>query len=159
MHIRHITLTTGHARTIRPGEVSPEAVATCRDIIQRISTGDVSEMIAIPGVGPYSISGRGSNKCMVATVWADGPPSVAVATIGIAAHSRCGASLWRNMNQWGEVPVVTDPESWPQEPWIAVAMDAGIADHQDAAAWLGDFGRCLAVAWIRIAEDRKHGRA
>lgn len=155
MHIRHITLTTGHARTIHPGEVSPEAIAVCRDIITRIGAGETSEPVTIPNVGPYSISGRASSKCLVATVWADGPPSEVIATIGIAAHSRCGASLWRNLHRWGETPVVTDPESWPEEPWIAVALDAGIVRHEDATAWLGDFERCLAVAWLAMIEDRE----
>lgn len=122
----------------------------CADMIARITAGKVSEPAPIPGTQGYSLAGRASGKCMVATVWADGPPSEVVATIGIALRSLCGAKLWRELHQWGETPVVTDPARCPQEPWIAAALDTGIVRHPDAAEWLGDFERCLAWAWLEL---------
>ena len=146
MHIRHVTLTTGHARDSLAGEVSPSALARAQAIIVGFASGEVSEPTPVmPG---YSVTGRASGRCLVATVYADGPPSELVATIGVATHSRCGASLWRNLHQWGRTPVVTDPTRCPPEPWVAVALDEGAAPHEDAMHWLGDFERCLAWAWV-----------
>jgi hypothetical protein len=148
MFIKHVTLTTGHSRRSLAGEVAPEAVAVCRDLIRRITAGDVSESVRILAVGPYSLAGRKSGRCLVATVYADGPSSESVCTIGVAAHSRCGAKLWRELHRWGQAPVVTDPDRCPPEPWVAAALDAGITRHPDALQWLGDFERCLAWAWM-----------
>lgn len=147
-YIRHITLTTGDTRDSHREEISDEALAVCRGLIDRIMAGEVSEPAPIPGFAGYSLSGRASSRCLVATVWADGPPSEIVATIGIAAHSKCGASLWRELHRWGQTPVVTGPHHCPPEPWVAAALDAGIVRHMDAAHWLGDFERCLAWAWV-----------
>lgn len=145
--LHHVTLTTGHTRRSYRDEVSDQAVAACLALIDKITSGEVSESVKIPGVGEYYLSGRASSKCLVATVWS-GAPSIVIATIGVAAHSRCGAALWREMHAWGETPVVTDPAQCPPEPWVAAAIDAGITQHMEAAHWLGDFERCLAWAWL-----------
>ncbi len=147
-YIRHITLTTGHTRQSWPGEISDEAVTVCRALIVQITAGAVSETVPIPGQPGYSLGGRATARCMTAIVYADGPPSEPVCTIGVASHSRCGARLWRALHRWGETPVVTDPERCPPEPWVAAALDAGIARHVSESAWLVDFERCLAWAWL-----------
>lgn len=153
-YLHHITLTTGHARDSLPGEVSPEAIAVCQDLILQILATEGTQTVPVPGMSGYSIGGRASSKCLVATVWADGPPSVVICTIGIAAHSRCGSRLWRELHHWGETPVVTDPERCPPEPWVAAALDAGIVQHMEASRWLGDLERCLGWAWLSIIEAR-----
>lgn len=154
-YLRHITLTTGHSRDSYRNEVSDEAVAVCADIIARITAGEISEPARIPGVGDYYLSGRASSRCLVATVWSGQPspsltdPSVPapICTIGVAAHSRCGHSLWRMLHTYGETPVVTDTDRCPAEPWVGVTLDAGIVAHPEAAHWLSDFERCLGWAW------------
>jgi hypothetical protein len=153
MYIRHVTLTTGHARDSLQSEVSAHAVAVCRALIERVVDGDVSEAIPIPGAPGYSIAGRRAGKCMVATVYADGPPSVLICTIGVAAHSRCGSRLWREMHRWGTTPVATSPDRCPHEPWCAAALDEGAVTHPDAMTWLGDFERCLAWAWVGVGRS------
>lgn len=150
-YIRHVTLTTGHARDSYRSEVSDDAIAACRALIDRLLT-DPTATVQIPGVGDYHLGGRISGRCMVATVWS-GAPSVCIATIGIASHSRCGASLWRQMHISGETPVVTDPERCPPEPWVAAALDAGIAQHMEATYWLGDFERVLAWAFLERRDE------
>lgn len=146
-YLHHVTLTTGDTRRSYRHEVSEQAVTVCRALLETISAGEMSEPVKIPGVGDYYLSGRVSGKCMVATV-TSGAPSLVIATIGVAAHSRCGATLWRELHKWGEMPVVTDPAACPPEPWIAAALDAGITEHMEAAHWLGDFERCLGWAFI-----------
>ncbi|MGH8519851.1 MAG: hypothetical protein ACREU9_00095 [Gammaproteobacteria bacterium] len=152
MFIRHVTLTTGHVRDSLPGEVSEEAIAVCRGLIEAFIA-DPVRTAPIPGPPGYSLGGRAASKsCLAATVWAGGPPSVCVATIGVALHSRCGAGLWRELHRWGETPVVTDPERCPPEPWVAAVLNTGIAAHMDATEWLGDFERCLAWAFLRMGD-------
>lgn len=155
-YIRHITLTTGHARDSLPGEVSEDAIQALQPLIERVAAGDVAEPVSLSAfaeVGPYSVTGRASRKCLVLSVYHDGPPSALVCSIGVAAHSRCGASLWRNLHRWGRLPVATDPEDCPPEPWVAAALDEGALEHTDAMHWLGDFERCIAWAWLRAIGD------
>lgn len=148
-HLRHVTLTTGHARDSYRSEVSDEAVAVCRELIARFTGGEAASAVPMPGLPGYSISGRASAKCLVATVWADGPPSVPVVSIGVATHSRCGSRLWHDLHRWGRVPVVTDPERPPAEPWVAAALDEGAAyAGREIMMLLGDFERCLGWAFI-----------
>lgn len=145
-YIRHVTLTTGHVRDSWRHEISDEALRACQSLITQITAAE-GALAKIPGVGEYWLSGVASGGCLVCTVWS-GPPSVVISTIGVAAHSRCGSRLWHELHRWGETPVVTDPERCPPEPWVAAALDRGIAHHLEAARWLGDFERCLAWAWI-----------
>jgi len=155
-YLHHVTLTTGHARRSYRREVTDQAVAVCAELIARAMGGRAAEPVPIPGVGDYHLTGRAGGRCLVANVWPGRPapmlnePSLPapLVTIGIAAHSACGARLWRILHQHGETPVVTDPARCPPEPWVAVAIDAGLAHHPEAAHWLGDFERCLGWAWI-----------
>ena len=120
--------------------------ALLRTLIESMTSGDVAQAVPVPGMPGYSVSGRASTGCLVATVWRDGPPSVVMASIGVAAHSRCGATIWRALHTWGKVPVVTDPDRCPPEPWVAVALDT-LDPTEPALEWLGDFERCLAWAF------------
>lgn len=149
--LRHVTLTTGDVRDSTIDEISPAALEAVGELLVRVCRPEQPEPVSIPAVGPYSISGRCTSRCLTATVWADGPPSVAIASLGVAGHSRCGATLWRALHTWGDAPVSTDPARCPPEPWVAVALDAGIARHLDATAWLGDFARCLGWAFLVAA--------
>ena len=145
--IRHITLTTGHTRDSCRDEIDDEVTTIIGEMIDRIIADD-TQTVPIPHVGPYSLGGKASSHCLIATVWADGPPSEVVATIGIAVHSDCGTALWRELHKWGTTPVATDAESCPPAPWVAVALEAAILRHLDTMDWLGDFERCLAHAWM-----------
>lgn len=149
-YIRHITLTTGHSRDSYPEEISPEALAVLAPLVRRICAGTITYAVPIPGIGTgYSIAGRCANGAMTATIYADGPPSEVIATIGVCADPRISATIWRALHQWGDTPVKTDPSSPPPVPWCAAALESAIARHMDAVEWLGDFERCLAWAVVR----------
>lgn len=156
--IKHITLTSGHARDTTADEVPGKVTDAMAPLLDHLalSGDDSAETVPLTAAGAnlpgFSLSGRAHGRCLVAVVWADGPPSVAIASIGVALHSRCAAGLWRGLHQWGTLPVVTDPEGCPAEPWVAAALDEGALDHPDAMHWLGDFERCLAWAWQRRRE-------
>lgn len=147
--LEHVTLTTGHSRRSYRDEIAPESLAHCRSLIERFTAGEVSEPVPI-GIPGYSISGRRAGKCLVATVYADGPPSELIATIGVAGHSRCGSRLWRELHRWGRVPVVTDPERPPPEPWVAAALDEGALrpQHRQVLPYVGALEACLAWAFL-----------
>lgn len=153
-YFEHVTLTTGDRRRSPRSEVADQVIEGLQPMIEAIEqAGAETPMIPLPGVPGYSVSGRADSRCLVATVYADGPPSELLASIGIALHSRCGASLWRNLHQWGQLGVVTDPEAPPPEPWVAAALDEGAPNHVEAMEVLGDFERCLAWAFL----ERRRG--
>ena len=160
LYIRHVTLSTGDVRDSYASEIGDAALSVCRALIERALRGQIVESVPLPGVPGYSLHVRATARCLTARVYADGAPSILVVTIGIATHSRCGSRLWRALHTCGAdpVPVVTDPERCPPEPWVAAALDVGIAQYPDAVQCLGDFERCLAWAWIgRVAALRELG--
>jgi hypothetical protein len=151
--IRHVTLTTGHTRESLPGEVSEDAIATCRGLIEALIA-EPTRTVPIPSPPGYSLGGRTTGKCLVATVWAGGQ-SVLIATIGVAGHSRCGATLWRELPPLGRDPGRNRPGALPSGAGVAAALDAGIARYSNAAHWLGNFERCLAWAWVIMSRQLK----
>ena len=153
-YIRHITLTTGDARDSLPGEVPEAMTDAMRPLVEHIlASGDNATTIPLSSVAPdvrgYSLSGHVSAKTLIATVWADGPPSVSVATIVVALRPRGASGHWKVMHRYSALPVATDPERMPPTPWVAARLDQGALGHIDAMGWLGDFERCLAWAWLR----------
>ncbi|WP_458789296.1 hypothetical protein [Adonisia turfae] len=148
--VAHVTLTTGHLRQSPRREVADSIVAELRPLIDAIVAG---KTVPIPGLEGYSISGRssgedGAGRCLSVIVWAERPEVEPICTIGIAAHSRCGARLWRSLHEVATLPAATDPGRQPAAPWVAAALQAGLDRHLEAASWLGDFERCLAWTWI-----------
>lgn len=153
-HLAHITLTTGHSRRSWRREVGDDTIALLQPLLADVLAG---RQVAVPGdVGDYTLSASGAGRCLIATVW--GPPVAEaggarppVVTLGVAGHSRCGATLWRLLHDSPRPPAVM-PEMaitrCPPEPWCAVRIEVGAALCPDAMAWLGDFERCLAWAWL-----------
>lgn len=84
----------------------------------------------------------------MATVYArvSDEPRVPLVTFGVAAHSRCGARLWRTMHEGRELATSGSP--CPPEPWIAVIVHPTSVAAPEAFAWLADFERCVAWAWV-----------
>lgn len=147
-------LTTGHVRDSFAGEVSEGDIAVYRDLIEQITASSLAESVPIPGCPGYSVSGRANARCLTAVVHADASSPGPVCTIGISTHSRCGARLWRSLHTRGEMPVVTDPDHCPAEPWAASAQNISIVRHPAVETWLDSFERCLACAWLRLVNDR-----
>lgn len=146
-YLHHVTLTTGHVRRSPRDEVSAGALVYAQDLLARALEPDAAPLVITPALGDYTLTARASGKCLLAIV--RGPNETEpLATIGVAAHSRCGAWLWRELHTWGETPVVTGADRCPPEPWVGVALDRRAVAHPDAMAWLGDFERCLGWAWV-----------
>ena len=148
--VAHVTLTTGDLRQSPRLEVADSIVSELRPLINAVVAG---KTVPIPGRAGYSISGRssgeeGTGRCLSVIVWAERPQLEPICTIGIAAHSRCGARLWRSLHEVATLPAATDPGRQPPAPWVAAALQSGLDRHLEAASWLGDFERCLAWTWI-----------
>jgi hypothetical protein len=152
--LEHVTITTGHSRRSYLDEVSDEALALCRRLIEQLRSADPYDVPILRT--PYELPGyvltgyvrRG--RCLIVTIAADEP----VVTMAVGAHSRCGARVWREIHQYAdewELPYVTDRDRPPPEPWCAALLDRAAARdpaERLMALALGEFERCLAWAWL-----------
>lgn len=150
-YVLHVTLTTAHVRDSYPEEVGDAELTVLADLLSSALDGAEPE---IPGVDPpgCTLTATRRGRCLLATVWT--PARAPLATIGVAAHSRCGSPLWRILHGSATSPVATRADDVPPEPWCAVLLEVGLASHPAAAHWLGDFERCLAWSWLhRVTPD------
>jgi len=143
-YLHHVTLTTGDVTRTTRADVSDEALEVCAELLREALAGS---RVPIPGVGHgFALAARvHGGRCVLAQVLADGVP---VVTFGVAAHSRCGASLWSDLHSDGALPAATAGRPCHPEPWCAVRLERGAATPRgmQAMAWVGDFERCLAWA-------------
>lgn len=166
-YIRHITLTTGHARDSYRNEVNDSVVALCADLVRQIIAAPNTKL-PMPHMPGYTISGEGIGRCLLATIYA-GPTSLI--QFGVAGHQRCGADLWRRLNEFGFLAGTLKPaeqqqgvltggtkgvyeiiDQQPRAPWCAAALDIGITQHVEHMAAFGDFERCLAWGFLEARQ-------
>lgn len=151
-HVLHVTLQTGHTRKSPRSEVADEVVEMLRPLLERALRG---ERVPIPGQPGYTMTGGAQGRCCMVTVSGQvrdtaRPEPVPVVSIGVAAHSRCGAYLWRLLHERADLRYATDPGRVPPEPWVADRIDVGAALLPEAMHWTGDLSRCLAWTWIEL---------
>lgn len=154
-HIHHLTLTTGHTRRSWRHEIDPGVLRDLGRLLRRgIDTGRIDLTMIEPAGHWVRVTPHG--KCVLLTVMhGDDMPLV---TFGVAAHSRCGARMWRLLTQDAVVAEGAprlSPDRAPQEPWCAARIEPGLMYRPDAAQWLGDFERCIAWAWLDHLETRR----
>lgn len=150
-YIQHITIQTGHVRRSWRHEIDPAILEQVGAILADALRGDRQ----IPGDPPGCIlRAMRSGRCLLASVRSpeESGARIPLVTFGVAAHSRCGASLWRLLT---EVPVRVSSDPCPEEPWCAVRLEAGLAVYPAAAHWLGDMERCIAWAWMDLLSRRR----
>jgi hypothetical protein len=147
MHIHHFTITTGDSRLSWRYEIEPSALRAAADLLAAAVRDGRVDLPVQPAGHWMRVTGEG--RCMVATISHDEAPLV---TFGVvAAHSRCGAGLWRMLCSGALVAEGArhlHPDRAPQEPWCASRLEIGITLMPDAARWLGDLERCVAWAWL-----------
>jgi hypothetical protein len=136
-YIYHVTVTTGHARRSHRKEITPEALEIISTLLQQLESAQ-GQRVTVPGPSGYEISGRVSGHCMTAKVFKRGSFD-ALVSIAIADRERCGAALWNE---------VGNNKPQPDAPWLAVRLEGALTTDLDESAWLGDFERCLAWAFI-----------
>lgn len=151
-HIAHVTLNTGHRRDSPRAEADLPAVAVARASLEAALASPAGRG-PIDGLPGLDLMASNNSKCLLATVLRGDIPLI---TYGVARHSRDGAKLWHMLHDSATVPLRSDPDRRPPEPWCAARMDGGLRMPQDAdlSVRLGAYGRCLGWAWLLRLEDR-----
>lgn len=148
--ICHVTLTTGFSQRSRRGEVSGEALALCRRLLEEVQrTGRATLPVALE---PHCYL-----EGMVYRYWARirvvvEHTMLPLLDLAIAVQFGAGATLWRRLHEETDIPVETDPERPPTEPWCAAALLSAIGLHAEATAWLVNLERGLAWALYLMSE-------
>jgi hypothetical protein len=152
-YIWHVVLPYGLTRRSRKGDIASQDLAAASALLDAALTSerladDPGTPLPIPGYRIHTIY-RG--RCLMVRVSHDDGTLLAI--MGIADHQRCGAKIWRLLN---EIPSTLEgsPEL-PQQPWSAVRLMPGMDIYPDAAQWLGDLERRLAWAWIGLKQEHK----
>jgi hypothetical protein len=150
-YVHHLTIDSGHARRSWRHEIEPAALAASRALLQRALTAPDGAPVPLPvPLQRYHMAASAPGRCLVAVVSADdGGQLLQLITLGVAPHSRCGATLWRRLMQ-GDAA-----QPPPPAPWCAVRLHPHLAAELDAAYWLGDYERCIAWAWLDLLAQRR----
>lgn len=140
-YIWHVTLNTGGRRRSPRSEVDPVVARIVADNLAEALAGGV---VPLPDdFGSCSLKATATGPWLLATVLHGDTPLV---TIGVAPRSRGDWRLWQMLHD--NHRLTTDPAELPPPPWCAVRIEAGLLRHLDATAWLGDYERLLAWAWV-----------
>jgi hypothetical protein len=104
----------------------PDAqLAPLRPVLERAITGDV---VTLPGQRAFRVTAQARGRCCVVVLWEEhAGERVAVVTVGIARHSRCGSLLWARLHAVDPqvLPLATAGEPVPPEPWCATRVEPG----------------------------------
>jgi hypothetical protein len=153
-YITHVTLQTGHARRSPREEVSDATLALLSPWLDQLLAAGTPLPLPVPALSHFAASATVDNGALLLTLFAPlgphqtGKPAKAelpMVTLGIAQRSRHGAQLWPLLAQ---LPGIATGLERPAEPWCAVVLHPTLAAYHGDAAWMGDFERCVAWAWI-----------
>ncbi|RUN77309.1 hypothetical protein [Sphingomonas sp. TF3] len=142
-YLNHLTLNTGDLRRSWLHEVDDAAIEHTRELVADAVAGGGDTDMPVPGYRLH-VEPFGSRRAALCTVSRDDVPLV---TIAVAA--RPSRALWGQMIALRhridpDAPALDEPPA----PWCAaLLLPAAVTDH-GAMAWLGDFERCAAWAWI-----------
>lgn len=159
MYINHLTLTTGHnARTSR-ADVADDALAIVAPWLLSVVGSGQKSPLPVPALSHFSAVAYVHDGGLVVTVYGPSGPhqpgqpasaDIPLVTFGVAQRSRHSepllAMLLANFEHIAGI-------KQPSTPWLAVAIHPSIMAHTDAIAWLADFERCVAWAWITRKPD------
>lgn len=153
-YITHITLNTGHTSRIRQGDVSGEALFRVTLWLHALVQSGQLMPLPVSSLSAYTAHAAVQDGALVLTV--NGPAitnagpmlgmSPPVVSIGVAKKSRHG-HLWGLMTTGPHMPPSAPGIKAPQTPWCAVMIWPSAQLCDNAFEWLGDFERCVALAW------------
>lgn len=149
-YIRHLTIDTGHQRDSYRDEVADDIVAMLQPLLDRAARG---EHVPIPGdIEPACTmtGGVGRDRALLLTICAV-VAHLPILQIGVAPSSLASAAIWR---EW--FGCARDDRT-PAAPWCCVRIMPAMAVYPSAAAWLGDFERCAAWAWLQSPDCAEPG--
>lgn len=150
--LRHVTITTGHTRDSYRSEVSDDAIRVCRQLLDVAIEGEEDGVrVPIPNMPGITMAATATRKSCLLTLMRDDLPLV---QIGIATHSRSGASLWRVLTEVNPGGGAIKIDRCPPEPWVAARLEPGIVTcSHDIVSMFGDLERVLGWAFIGRAEE------
>lgn len=151
----HYTLNTGTAITSSRIEISDAVIAVCQTLLEPGQYG-----MPVPQLSEYVINIReNGNGGLLFSIECEGN---IIAACGVADSEQSAEVMWivierTYLNFTDQGPVVEsnlEPPVCPTSlPWLAVIL-TGSTDELHTVAWLGDFVRCMAWAWL---ESRERG--
>jgi hypothetical protein len=148
-YLHHVTLTTGDTRRSYRDEVSDDAIAWARSVWNIMThPGKRLGLDPMPG---YWIYGEMPNSKSLRCEITKGKPlePTPIVTFGIAAHSRAGAKLWRDLIETATTPVVAI--DCPPEPWIAARIELGAAKaEEESMIMIGDLERVIGWHFLEM---------
>ena len=153
-YIGHITLATGHTSRINPGDVSGETLARVSPWLAALVESGDTLPLPVSGLAGYVGNAIVFDGGLICTISGPAPKDGPMAgkppplvSLGVAARSRHGATLWPMMT--GPVMPPAKPGlQRPGEPWAAAVVWPTIMLYPDSVEWLGDLERCIAWAWV-----------
>lgn len=152
-YIRHITLNTAASRDVHRDEIYPGTLTICGELIAQFPADEPGGIVPLPRCPGLSISGQTGGRCLTVTVFADGPPRALLQSIGIAAHQRCGAAVWRTLHEVSSL-AITDQDRQPQAPWCATLTAPAYEQIVRPNPLLHAMMQALAWAWLDHLEAR-----
>lgn len=150
----HVTIATGDTRRSPRSEVSADAIAAVAPLLHEggeITIPDRGGRFSVRWTAP-----PGLGACLF-TIAADGAP---VVTCGVAREEQASRDLWQQLvtmheRVMGPLGAAARRIALTETPWLGVVLLPGVADlAPEDIAWLGDFERCLAWAWMDREEAR-----
>jgi len=149
-HINHLTLSTGHNAYTSRADVPREVITNLTPWLR--SSVNTGKAHPLPAASVSHFSARLDEQAggLLVTVYAPAEPyqegerfngeTMPIVTFGVAGCD--DDPLWSRL-------VGGEPMK-PKAPWCAVSLHTGLMLYMLDAAWMGDFERCVAWAWLEM---------
>jgi hypothetical protein len=157
MYINHLTVNTGHLLRTERADVRDDVLAVMAPWLAQAIASDEPVALPLPDMAQYSARALVQDGALVVTVYVPAGPyrqghayaarKLPLVTLAVAQRSRQGRPLWGQLHQAFGSFMQPGLEP-PAAPWLAVVLLPSLVGYPATAAWLGDFERCVAWAWI-----------
>lgn len=132
--------TERQSRSLR-ADVADAAIVSVAPWLERlVAEGNALPLPAAP-LSKYTAKGYVLNGGLLVTVFLFDEP---LATFGVAQRSRYGGELWASLLANSGKSGIKQPAA----PWCAEVQHLALNEHADVSRWIGDFGKCVAWAWV-----------
>lgn len=145
----HYTLTTDHSRESPREEVGDEAIKAVWPLLTP------NDEHVIPGIDGYKCGVRIQDSALLATV--NDAANRPLVSFGVATDAAAAWPIWQSLmglyrelqRKLGKKAIAKQPA---KTPWCAAVV---IFASPEEAAWIADFERCVAWAWMRKNGEEK----
>lgn len=141
-YINHFTIDSGHNRRSPGTEVGQDTIAMLTPWLGRCIKSCQVEPLPVPDLARFGAQAKIIGGGLVMTVFAD--MTAPLVTFGVATRSRQSEEVWAAIAEGA-------PGNPPPTPWVSVKLHKAVAaPMSNGLAWLGDFERCIAWAWVNL---------